>query len=1188
MNMRQHKMMLVLLLLTVCTQLFAQSGGNLYSFKFNGGTLQQALTTIQSSTPYKFVFSYEDTGGYTVSGEVKDMSLDDVMQYVLRDKPLTYTKDGNVVTVKKARTTTITQSKSQPAGNHAEGTVYFAEDKTPVVGAQVHLVGTKSGTVTDAGGHYSLPLPKTGTYKIRISYLGMKAVEVAAHPGVKVYLESDSKVLDDVVVTGYGTYSRGQYVGAISQVKGKDVLVAGENSIDQMLQGVIPGMTVINTSGKVGATPKIRIRGTSTILGNQEPLWVVDDVIQQNPTPIPNDASPLSSDFDQMLETAGNAISWLNPADIETITVLKDASATAIYGSKAANGVIVITTKKARPGQPISVTYSGSVTVTQKPGYGMYDMMDSREFMQFQQETWQDRNGYTRDILNIGYAGLLKRYLSKQITRAEYETEFRQMENQNTDWFDILFRTPVSSNHNVSISSSSEKLSSRASVGYSSTQGEAKGNDMASYTFNSNNTYRFNDKLYIDFSANMSHRKTTNFAFGVTPYEYAMNTARIIPCYNDDGTLFYTQHWGQQSYALMNKNFYNYNILNEIANTGTKNWGTSMQAAVSLHWNIVDHLQFQGDLNGGYANSKVKTWATEFSNYITNIRGYEIGEVSPNSDAELSSPLPYGGVLNQQDQNTVNWSARAALVYTNLFAKKHSVTFNVGVQAISNKVDGNTNLRYGYLKYRGETFTTPPDHESLKSATGYRTSTNISDLMRAGSTVVNTRNNTVSEYATAVYSYDNRYVVNMNARLDASNRFGQDENHKFNPTFAIGGKWRIGEEHFMEWARSWYDLFDISVDYGWQGNAVTEVSPYLIAKDNGLGIYNHQYTLGIVSLPYPDLGWEKTNTFNLGVDFSFFDGRLSAGFNYYDKRSDVLSSRSVAAEYGVSTAYIKGTRMRNHGYEFIISATPLRLKDWTWSVSFNTSKDYNDVKNNQIVNSPTDYLNGTAIVEGESYGTLYAFQFAGLSPKDGTPQFDLGEHATTPTDFKEYLVKAGKTIPDIQGGLSTSLRYKNLHLRAQFAMSFGAKAFLPAYYATSGLSRPDDNVPQYMGRRWRKAGDEAYTDIPSIPAGNPNDLYVVMHYGINNTQYSPTMYEMYNHSTARIAKMDFIRCRSLSLQYDLPKTWIMPLGIRNAYASLSLTNPFFIAFDDKWEGRDPETASWPARRSLSFSLNVTF
>lgn len=296
-------------------------------------------------------------------------------------------------------------------------------------------------------------------FALVFSFVGMVSQEIvyAGKDTIDVVMKDDMETLDDVVVTGYMTLDKSKYVGAINKVYARDIMVPGESTIDQMLQGVIPGMSVRITSGMVGSTPKIRIRGTSTLLGSQDPVWVVDGVIQRDPLPISETDASLSSDLDNLRDIAANAISWLNPSDIESLTVLKDASATAIYGSKAANGVIVINTKKAQSGSA-SLSYSGSFSIGQRPRYGLYNQMNSRELMEFSKEMYEDRVRYPSAILPIGYAGLVQKLTNKEITHEQLETEYNKMANNNTDWFDLLFRNSFNHKHNLSITGGSEKI----------------------------------------------------------------------------------------------------------------------------------------------------------------------------------------------------------------------------------------------------------------------------------------------------------------------------------------------------------------------------------------------------------------------------------------------------------------------------------------------------------------------------------------------------------------------------------------------------------------------------------------------------------------------------------------------------------------------------------------------------------
>ena len=1164
--------------LTLSASSFAQQ--ERVSLDLKNVSMKVLLDEIQKQTNWCFLFNPEQTKQLgKLSLRVENETVEEVLNRILKDTDLTFKFKNDLIMIVPKDGVDDDKSKKNI---RIVGLVTDSK-KLPLPGVTVIVKGLTIGTATDGNGRYALTLPKTEKLSLLFSFVGMKTREVtyAGKDTINVVMQEDSETLEDVVVTGYATIDRGSYVGAVTQIRAEDIQVAGEATIDQMLQGWVPGMSVINKTGKVGGSPKIRIRGTSTLLGNQEPLWVVDGVIQSDPFPIPDDASPLSSEMDELRETAGNAISWLNSNDIETITVLKDASATAIYGTQATNGVIVITTKKAK-GEGLNISYNGSLSVGQKPSYRLYDMMNSQEYMRFSQELWEDRNSYNMTVLNVGYAGLLKRYQAKEITREQFESEFHKMEYTNTDWFDLLFRNSVSHSHNLSISGNGDKISSRFSVGANRTLGEASGNDLFSLTANSNNTFRLNERLILTLQLNGSYRQTNNFAYGVSPYSYAMNTTCAIPL-RENNEYFYYEKSGSMSYSIADKYSYKYNIQNEIDNTGTKTDASVLQAVLNINYKFLKKFKFQGGVSYSLASNKIKSWATEYSNYIANIRGYDTGEVIANSAEELASVLPFGGLLQQENAYNRNWSIRTTLVYTNVFNEKHRLTANLGFEALSKLQEGNVDLRYGYLYYRGEKFATVPKEVTQVSGL-YKNNVDLHERMRAAASVTNTKSNTLSEYFTLVYSYDDRYVINLNTRLDASNRFGQDKNKRFNPSFSLGGKWRIGNEPFMSWASNWYDMFDISVSYGWRGNAVTAVSPYMIATDGGLSSYSKQYTLKLKSLPYPDLGWEKTNDWNVAFDFSFFKGRLAAGFSFYNKISHVLSSREVSVENGVTTAYIDGTKMGNRGYELYASATPVRMKDFTWSVSFNTSKVWNKLKNSERENTRDDYINGEALVEGEPYGTFYAYKFSGLDPENGYPTFEYMDIEPTSNDL-DYLVKVGCKEPDISGGINTAFRYKRLHLRMNFAFSIGAQEFLQAFFASAGAPSPEQNAPRYLFKRWRKPGDEKITNIPSIPSGNATRMNVQLPTESNVLLSS---YTMYNSSDIRVADTDFIRCRSISLQYYLPEHWLTKIGIRQMSFSASLSNPFFIAFDKKWEGRDPETADWPARKTVSCALSINF
>lgn len=1068
----------------------------------------------------------------------------------------------------------------------------------PLPGATVKLVNVVQGggqslflgTVTDSKGKFVLKVPNDKAF-LTISFVGYESRAIAVSDTTtlkRIVLKEEVKSIEEIVVTGYGNMSKGNYTGASTTIKAENIMMAGVSSIDQMLQGVVPGMLVWNTTGQVGASSKIRVRGTSTLLGSQEPVWVVDGVIQQDPQPFNmEDNTKFSVDADDIKQLAGNAISWLNPNDIETITVLKDASATAIYGSKAANGVIVITTKKANVGR-VAVNYSGNFSIGQRPRYGLYDLMNSREMMQFSKEIYDERRIYDSPVLPVGYAGLLQKWLNKEITVEEMNREYEKMAKQNTDWFKLLFRNSFNHSHNVSISGGSEKILNRTSFGYTEERGEAKGNDMTMFTATSNTTVNFGDRLMVNLLLKGSVRDVKGFAYGVDPFAYAYNTTRVIPAYNEDGSYYYHEKRGTRDEGGGNApGQYNYNILNELEHTGSRNstrtWGTT----IDVKWQIIPGLEYQGLLSYTSSSADSKKYADERSFYITRIRAYEYGSVAATSDEAKQTPLPNGGILETDLANNTSVMVRNSLVYDRLFGDKHKVTLQLGIETNAVKTKGNTLKRYGYLPDRGETFTAPPsfylDIDGTQKDNSY--------FVNGEATILNRVDNKLSEYMLAVYTYDDRYVLNFSARLDASNRFAQDKNKRFEPTWSIGAKWRVARESFAL-GLLWLDNLDLYGSCGYQGNAVSSVSPYLLATDGGFDESYKDYVLLVKSLAYPNLGWEKTKTYNIGIDASLLNGRVNFTANYFEKKSDVLASRNVPLENGEANGIVSGTSMKNYGYDFVIDVVPVRTKDFTWQVSLNTSVTRNKVDKNDRWNSLDDYLDGSAVIKGRPFSTFYSFDFDKLDPENGRAMFKKMD-VEGAIDASGFLVETGKFTPDFSGGLNMLFKYKRLSLYALFAVQWGGHNRLPNIYGvtrgsnSAGLPKPEQNVSRKLMDRWKKTGDEAYTNIPSLPGAGRADitLPVVSRGGGGRTLNS---YYMYDYSDIQVANTDFIRCRSLSLSYEVNTEWLKRMYIQRLQVKASMTNPFMWVSDKKWDGLDPETGAWPARRVTSLSLQVIF
>ncbi|GHT60525.1 hypothetical protein AGMMS50239_09670 [Bacteroidia bacterium] len=624
-------------------------------------------------------------------------------------------------------------------------------------------------------------------------------------------------------------------------------------------------------------------------------------------------------------------------------------------------------------------------------------------------------------------------------------------------------------------------------------------------------------------------------------------------------------------------------------NTNSANNTRTWNAAVNVKWIIIPGLQYQGTYSYASSSATTKKYATEQSFHITQYRGFEYGSVGSTAPEMGMTKLPFGGILETGNTTTSTFVARNAFVYDHIFKDEHRMTLQAGLETQSVNMDGGTNLRYGYLHFRGETFATPPKDYLPVGASATTTPTDNSATVYGSATALNKIDNKISEYATAVYIFRDRYVVNGSARLDASNRFGQDYNKRFAPTWSVGVKWRAGREEFLHKNASWIDHLDFLASYGYQGNAVQSVSPHLIANNPGLvglGNYYQQYILRIRSLPYPNLGWEKTKTGNIGAELSLFNGRIGFEGNYFKKTSNVLSSRDIGYENGMANGLVSGSTMTNTGYDFTVTMTPIRTRDFSWQLSVNTAVVRNKIEKNGRVNNINDYTAGTCIVEGEPYSTFYSYAFTGLNPADGTPLFNNIE-VTGLDGPMDFLIKSGKFTPDFSGGLNTQLRYRNIALYALFYVQLGGERRLPKLYdvtSNNGTPTPEHNLSNRLTQRWQKPGDEEFTDIPSIPGVGATQVYLPLTQTSTRTLKNP--YDLYNLSDQQAASSDMIRCRSISLSYDVNVARLK--GLDRLQIRVSMTNPFLYAFSSKWRGVDPETGDWPARRTTSLSLQMMF
>ena len=1162
------------------------------NLNYKDASFVEVINEFRKQTGVKFMYNLEKVKNKRCKDlVVKNVPTQQAIDIVLKHFNLAYSMVEGAVVVKE-------QPEKPQNPRTIKGTV-LDENGSALPGVTVLVKGTTIGVSTDVKGNFSITLPGEKDNSLIFSFIGMQTqvIKCTDDKPLKITMKTDASQLEEVTVisTGYSSLPRKDMVGAYTTVKAEDIMMPAYNSIDQMLQGKIPGMVVVNSSSRIGSTPKITIRGTSTIFGNTDPLWVVDGIIQ--PDPLPIDAS--SAVTEDMKNLIGNQISWLNPSDIETITVLKDASATAIYGSKASNGVIVITTKKGSA-ERTSIRYSTHFSFRTRPNYGMFNYMNSKERIQFSKEAYDAGVRYQSDPLPqiYTYEGLMAMYNKRLINENDFMKQMEQLETCNTDWFDILCRNSFSHNHNLSISGGSQKVTYNASFGYSSSHGTQKGDDMTQFTSRLNVNTQFTKSLSITFNLSGSFSDKKGYGPGVNPQSYANQTSRAIPVYDENGKRVFYKRYYEYQLNRSGQLEYGYNILNEMENSYSKNNSKNFNVSINADWSITDWLKYQFVGSIAYSTNNSESFAGEKTSYIErNYRGYAYG-TEPSGSARFNAALlPFGGELATNVINNTSYNMQHKVVFSRTINEIHRLNAMAAMEIRSGENKNNTNTVWGYVPERGEILVSPtyPTEITPVGGTVPISWGALDKLYQGGWKNTTITNNYVSFFVTFAYSLKDRYVFNANVRSDASNRFGQDANKQFDPTYSFGISWRMAEEEFVKTYLPWLNQLNLRATYGVQGNVVTSISPDLITQYQGILPGYNEYYLTISSLPNPLLKWERTKTWNLGLDLQLFNG-ISMSLEYYGRRSNAIINQDIAQEYGMNAMKLNGGRIHNHGLEYSVNITPYQRKDFVWTIGINASKNWNRTQNNDIRTkagkiTKSNFLTGSSdrfLKKGYPLSAFWSYSFAGLDPETGYPTFNLidFEEADPDIDPTTFLVYSGQKDPYFTGGVNTRARYKSFSLGVNFSVLLGAKKRLPNPYQNFShgkLPDPFYNLSKDLLKRWQKTGDEKHTIYPALYT-SVEDLYNIQ---LPDGTMSNSIYDMWGQSDAMVVNASFLRCTQISLSWNMPKQICSKFGATNCSISANVNNPFVIG-SSRFNGFDPELGDSVMPKIFSFGLSVGF
>ena len=1067
-------------------------------------------------------------------------------------------------------------------------------DGLGVIGAGVVCSGRPDrGTVCDEDGSFRLEVPK-GISKVEISALGMQSVvydlENSAVKDALIVLEYESTMLDQVVVTGYAQTTVKRITGSVGILNSDSFKDKPLASVSSLMQGEVAGVQVQAVSGQPGTQSRIRIRGTNNLSGSSNPLWVVDGVPLQNESPNLSSEEMAAGAFDNIFISG---IGGINPNDIESITILKDAAAAAIYGSRAANGVIVVTTKRGSEGR-LKLSYSNNFTWSFRPQRNL-ELMDSGEKIAWEQELWDEfaadryaaaQSDNTVIYPVVGIVGQVRAGCGQFAgwDKARQDAYLQKLASSTTDWYGELFRNAFSHNHHLSLSGGSDKAAYYISLGYNDDNGMLINNRYQRYNVNSSLTLTPARWIKLDIGNDFSRQSSKSpdsyvdafkYAYFANPYEKVRNEDGSWAADNTYFSLGYYNGRGVEEVMPLD----GFNILKELElnSTTTVNISNTLRAQADIR--ILEVLKFVGLLSWSYSdNSTDKILDASTYTAFRDRLGYD----------DKSQTKLYGSITQNRGKRS-SYVARGHFAWNQSFGRH---TLNVIAGAELRGSDSNTvySKRYNYNPITGTS--------SMPSISG-PTDEWVKEVERLSGEYF-TRSRYASFYASADYFLGKTIVLNASVRTDGSSNFGSER--QFNPTWSAGAAWHLGEEKWMQRQRV-LSHATLRAAYGFTGDVNTSAPHYLVmqyALQEYRYVNGKSYMMGsIPTAPNPDLGWEKTRDAKLGIDLGFLKDRLCLqAETYYRLSTDVVTSSRVASTSGYTYVYYNSADLMNSGVEFTLNGKIVRSRDWNVGASLNFAYNYNKVLSYKPASSTITAKD--RYVEGYPVGAIISGRYEGIDPVSGLYNFRLRPDAEvlTPSDLNDpdnYRWYLGTTIAPFTGGFNVSASWKLLRLSVSGVYSFGNKVYemidSPASYLNarhdgvstesvqsqySDLYSNHLNVRRDRTSRWTESNSSG-TLYPRI-----YDCYGTRY---NFAQTNPMDWNIVN--AIYLKDVSYLRIKSIVLSCELPQAWLEKIRMEKICFNLSLNNMITIS---SYDGMDPEVpgATYPTTRSVSLGVSLGF
>lgn len=1064
----------------------------------------------------------------------------------------------------------------------------------PVPGAGI-LCKEKPGTgvATDLDGLFVLSIP-SGVNTLVVSCIGFasKEIAIASIPNladIRIQLAPDeAMMLDQVVVTGYAQTTVKRITGSVGIMDKEKFEAKPLASVSALMQGEIAGVSIQATSGQPGTDSRIRIRGANHLSVNSQPLWVVDGVPLQSESPNISSEELAAGGFDNIFVSG---VGGINPNDIESITILKDAAAAAIYGSRAANGVIVVTTKRGQAGA-MRVSYNNNLTWSFRPERSP-SLMNSAEKLDWEQTLWNEFSADKFQLAQtdntviypvIGITGQVRNGSGRFAgwTAAEQDAYLNSLRSVDTNWYNLLFRNAFSHNHHLSLSGGADKYTYYVSAGVNDDKGMLRGNDYQRYNLSGNMTVKAGDRIKLDLGVEASRQQSKSPDSSVNAFTYAYFANPYEQAYTPDGGYAADQTWFTLGYyngrgvetVIPDSGF---SILRELDNNYTKTANTAATARGQIVISILEPLKFVGLASYSFSNNATdkvveKSTYTAFKDRLGN-------------DNTKQDNL-YGNIT-QNRGNRDSYVLRGHFAFNKTFGGKHTANILAGAEirgASSNTV---YTKRYNYDPVTGTS--------SLPRISGQQDQW-LSQVERLNGQYFS-ESRYASFYASADYYLGKAWVFNASFRTDGSSKFGS--NRQFNPTWSAGAAWHLAEE---DWMPEVVSRATLRAAYGYTGDVNTSTTHQLVMQylQQEYRYYGSSaYMLGkIPSAPNPNLGWEQTQDAKLGLDAGLWKDRLNWNTEFYYRIStDVVTSSMVQSSTGFRSAYFNATDIMNMGVETTLSGKILQGRDWNISGSVNFAYNYNKV----LKYNPSTLSGITAkdrYVEGYPVSAIFSGQYGGIDSYCGLYEFRLREDASImsvedlnkPDNYRYYL---GTTIAPYTGGFSLTVSYRQFKLSASGVYSFGAKVYdkivSPAsYYNAQHSGYSTEEVQSQYSDLYSNHLNVGKDRTQRWTADHTTGVLYPRIYDRFDAQYNFAASHPMDWSiidAIYLKDVSYLRLKSLVLHYSLPQSWIKRAGIKGASVHVSLNN--FLTLT-AYDGFDPELpgATYPTTRSVSGGINI--